>query len=104
MFSKLQNLTFQCIFDVRCQGLHNKIDCDFFIDTGSEASVALDTEIAKEPGWYILGENQESIGPYALSELRGKFIRLTPGFIRSFLSPCFIVQLFKLTSLIDSPC
>lgn len=30
------------------------------------------TEMNTEMGWYILGEAQEHIGPYALSELRGK--------------------------------
>ncbi|KAF3337862.1 Splicing factor U2AF-associated protein 2 [Carex littledalei] len=29
-----------------------------------------DKKITSEVGWYILGENQESIGPYALSELQ----------------------------------
>lgn len=24
-------------------------------------------------GWYILGEDQQNVGPYAISELRGKF-------------------------------
>lgn len=57
-----------------------------FVVVGSEASVAVDTKAVKEPGWYILGENQESIGPYALSELRGKFLlsNLTSSFIRTF--------------------
>lgn len=36
-----------------------------------EKSGDADSKIASEVGWYILGENQESIGPYALSELRG---------------------------------
>lgn len=27
---------------------------------------------ASEVGWYMLGENQEHIGPYALSELQGE--------------------------------
>lgn len=26
-----------------------------------------------EVGWYILGEDQQNIGPYAISELRGEF-------------------------------
>lgn len=26
-----------------------------------------------EVGWYILGENQQLVGPYASSELRGEF-------------------------------
>ena len=30
-----------------------------------------DNKVTSEVGWYILGENQESIGPYALSELQG---------------------------------
>ncbi|CAM8960158.1 unnamed protein product [Rhodiola kirilowii] len=40
----------------------------------SAANVVGDAEVAKEPGWYILGVNQESIGPYALSELREHYI------------------------------
>uniref|UniRef100_A0A7N0RAY8 RRM domain-containing protein n=1 Tax=Kalanchoe fedtschenkoi TaxID=63787 RepID=A0A7N0RAY8_KALFE len=41
---------------------------------GLEGSVATDSEAGKEAGWYILGENQEYIGPYALSELREHYI------------------------------
>lgn len=26
-----------------------------------------------EVGWYVLGENQQQIGPYVFSELRGEF-------------------------------
>lgn len=29
-----------------------------------------------EVGWYILGENQQNLGPYAFSELRGKWMCL----------------------------
>lgn len=37
------------------------------MESSSDASYAVATEV----GWYILGENQEHVGPYALSELQG---------------------------------
>jgi hypothetical protein len=37
-----------------------------------------------EVGWYVLGPNQEHVGPYALSELRGilLFLPWTPTLFR----------------------
>jgi len=29
-----------------------------------------------EVGWYMLGPNQETVGPYALTELRGEHLPL----------------------------
>jgi hypothetical protein len=35
---------------------------------------------ATEVGWYVLGPNQEGVGPYALAELRGDcFLHPLPG-------------------------
>lgn len=31
-----------------------------------------DYETITEVGWYILGDNQQNVGPYAFSELRGE--------------------------------
>ncbi|THU70824.1 hypothetical protein C4D60_Mb08t29060 [Musa balbisiana] len=39
------------------------------MESSSDASYA----VAMEVGWYILGENQEHVGPYALSELQEHF-------------------------------
>ncbi|XP_042493452.1 splicing factor U2AF-associated protein 2 isoform X2 [Macadamia integrifolia] len=39
----------------------------------SENSRGATSETASEVGWYILGQNQEYVGPYALSELREHF-------------------------------
>ncbi|GLT68471.1 hypothetical protein SLA2020_406970 [Shorea laevis] len=39
---------------------------------GAEHSFDGNCEAISEVGWYILGENQQHVGPYALSELRGK--------------------------------
>jgi hypothetical protein len=36
------------------------------METSGAAAVA-----ATEVGWYVLGPNQESVGPYALAELQG---------------------------------
>jgi hypothetical protein len=41
--------------------------------SGSAAAAA-----AAEVGWYVLGPNQESVGPYALAELRGHHTPLPP--------------------------
>ena len=30
-----------------------------------------------EVGWYVLGPNQETVGPYALTELRGEHLLLS---------------------------
>jgi len=42
----------------------------------SGAAAAATTEV----GWYVLGPNQEGVGPYALAELRGDcFLHPLPG-------------------------
>jgi len=32
-------------------------------------------EKVTEVGWYVLGEDQQQVGPYAFSELRGEFFQ-----------------------------
>jgi hypothetical protein len=39
--------------------------------TETSGSAAAAAAAAGEVGWYVLGPNQESVGPYALAELRG---------------------------------
>ncbi|KAK9292103.1 hypothetical protein L1049_020061 [Liquidambar formosana] len=43
-------------------------------DTGAENSFDGSSETVSEVGWYILGENQQHVGPYAFSELREHFL------------------------------
>lgn len=38
---------------------------------GAEIGSHQNVEVGTESGWYILGEDQQHIGPYAFSELRG---------------------------------
>lgn len=40
-------------------------------DSEGIAGVRSSTTAAAEVGWYILGDNQEHVGPYAVSELQG---------------------------------
>jgi hypothetical protein len=39
---------------------------------------------ATEVGWYVLGPNQESVGPYALAELRGDCFLRSPRNLMRF--------------------
>ncbi|XP_059438046.1 splicing factor U2AF-associated protein 2 [Corylus avellana] len=41
---------------------------------GAEHSVDGNCEAVTEVGWYVLGENQQNVGPYAFSELREHFL------------------------------
>ncbi|KAJ3696819.1 hypothetical protein LUZ61_000524 [Rhynchospora tenuis] len=51
--------------------LHFHLPSSFFtIKLKMDESGDANSKIEGEVGWYILGENQESIGPYALSELQ----------------------------------
>lgn len=40
---------------------------------GAQSKVDENNEPSTAVGWYILGENQEQVGPYVSSELHGKF-------------------------------
>lgn len=46
-----------------------------YLYLGMEESVEKNDAVSApgEAGWYILGQNQEHIGPYAHSELQGSF-------------------------------
>lgn len=44
-----------------------------FIVVGVEHSSDGNYNAGAEVGWYILGENQQNVGPYAFSELCGEF-------------------------------
>lgn len=37
-------------------------------------------ETLSEVGWFILGENQQHLGPYAFSELRGEFVLILDSY------------------------
>ncbi|KAK4263447.1 hypothetical protein QN277_028850 [Acacia crassicarpa] len=41
--------------------------------TGGEHQFGVNSETITEVGWYVLGENQQQVGPYAISELREHF-------------------------------
>ncbi|KAF7817725.1 splicing factor U2AF-associated protein 2 [Senna tora] len=41
--------------------------------TGEEHDYGVNCETITEVGWYVLGENQQQVGPYAFSELREHF-------------------------------
>jgi len=41
------------------------------MESTSNNSKANNSVGSSEAGWFILGENQEHVGPYALSELQG---------------------------------
>lgn len=60
---------------------------DFF--KGSENSGDVNSEIVSEVGWYILGNNQENVGPYAFSELQGEFCIFKRFFLFLF---CFVFR------------
>lgn len=47
-----------------------------FCSTDSQKKVDAVCESTTEVGWYILGENQEQVGPYVSSELLGEFCLL----------------------------
>ncbi|KAI4302074.1 hypothetical protein L6164_035291 [Bauhinia variegata] len=42
--------------------------------TGEKDDFVVNCETITEVGWYVLGENQQEVGPYALSELREHFL------------------------------
>lgn len=46
------------------------ISFSFFL--GMDNNSVGNSEMVTEAGWYILGENQQHVGPYAFSELRGE--------------------------------
>ena len=48
---------------------------------------------AAEVGWYVLGPNQESVGPYALAELQGDNTPLPPCDLVHFNFRVFSVRL-----------
>lgn len=43
-----------------------------FLFVGMDNNSVGNLEMVTEAGWYILGENQQHVGPYAFSELRGE--------------------------------
>lgn len=51
------------------------------MDNTSNVSYAAAAAAAAEVGWFILGENQENVGPYALSELQGDSFGRTAAFV-----------------------
>lgn len=50
---------------------NNKILFPWILKTDVEHNDG-DYETIAEVGWYILGDNQQNVGPYAFSELRGE--------------------------------
>jgi len=44
-----------------------------FYCTGAGNGYDGNYNIVAEAGWYILGEDQQQVGPYVFSELRGEF-------------------------------
>lgn len=55
--------------------------CSSPFSAGMDNNPAGNPETVTEAGWYILGEDQQHVGPYAFSELRGEFYELNNTFL-----------------------
>lgn len=53
-----------------------EIGCCSFYCTGEGNGSAGNYNTVAEVGWYILGEDQQQVGPYVFSELCGEFSSL----------------------------
>lgn len=52
-----------------------------FLFVGMDNNSVGNLEMVTEAGWYILGENQQHVGPYAFSELRGELWELNKTYL-----------------------
>lgn len=60
-------------------------------------------EKATEVGWYVLGEDQQQVGPYAFSELRGElFASLSDTIIFFLIILIYIFQMNRVATRVWS--